>query len=77
MSFEEFQDSRHGGHLGYRNRTTLAILNLYVAAMPPIMFWLNPTYSVGGDVVCNITRWPPWQPSWKSEQNDFSKSESL
>ena len=30
MSFEEFQDSCHGSHLGYRNRTILAILNLYV-----------------------------------------------
>ena len=29
----------------------LAILNLYVAPMPPIMFQLNPTYSLGGDVV--------------------------
>ena len=38
-------------NLGYRNRTTLAILNLYVTAMPPIKFWLNPTYPLGGDVV--------------------------
>ena len=28
MSFEEFQDSRPGGDLGYRNGTILAILNL-------------------------------------------------
>ena len=48
MSFEEFQD---GGHLGYWNETTLAILNLYVALMPPIKFLLNPTYGLGGDVV--------------------------
>ena len=41
MSFEEFQDGRHGGHLGYLNKTTLAILNLYVAAMPLIKFWLR------------------------------------
>ena len=27
MSFEEFQDGRHGSHLGYRNGTILAILN--------------------------------------------------
>ena len=31
MSFEEFKDGRHGGHPGYRNRTILEILNLYVA----------------------------------------------
>ena len=46
--FEEFQDGRH---LGYCNRTILAILNLYVASMPPIKFWLNLTYGLGGDIV--------------------------
>ena len=51
MSFEEFQDGRHvyGGHLGYWNRTILAILNLHVAKMPPIKFQLNPTYGSEGD----------------------------
>ena len=48
MLFEEFQD---GHHLGYWNRTILAILNLYVAPMPVIKFWLNQTYGLGGDVV--------------------------
>ena len=47
MSFEEFQD----GHLGYRNGMILAILNLYVALMPPVKFWLNGTYGLGGDIV--------------------------
>ena len=28
MLFEEFQDGHHGGQLGYRNGTILAILNL-------------------------------------------------
>ena len=49
MSFEEFQDGHHGGHLGYRNVMILAILNLY-ATMPPTKFHLNPTYFSGGDV---------------------------
>ena len=48
MSFEEFQD---GGHLGYRNGTILAILNLHVTVMPPIKFRLNPIYGLVGDVV--------------------------
>ena len=73
MSFEEF----HGGRLGYRNGTILAILNLYVAPMPPIKFRLNPTYGFGGDVVKRLSRWPPWRPSWIPERNDFSNSESL
>ena len=41
MLFEEFQDSRLGGHLGSGNGTVLAILNLCVTVMPPIKFWLN------------------------------------
>ena len=35
-----------GGHLGYRIRTILAILNLYVTVMPPTKFQLNQTYAV-------------------------------
>ena len=50
MVFEEFQDG-HGGHLGYRNGTILAILNLCLTVMPPIKFQLNRTYGLGGDVV--------------------------
>ena len=38
MSFEEFQDGHQGNHLGYRNETTLAILNLYVAPLLPSSF---------------------------------------
>ena len=56
MSFEEIQD---GGHLGYRNRTTLAILNLYVALMHPTKFLLNLTNGLGGDVTWRISRWLP------------------
>ena len=47
MSVEEFQD----GHHGYRNGTILAILNLHVAPMPLIRFWLNLTYGFGGDIL--------------------------
>ena len=55
MLFEEFQDGRHGSHLGYRNGTILAILNLYVTPMPPIKFQLNLIYGLG-DVVGRISR---------------------
>ena len=77
MSFEESQDGHRGGHLGYWNRTILAILNFCVTVMLPIKFWLNPTYTLGGDVVWRISRWPPWWPSWISEWNNLSYSESL
>ena len=77
MSFEEFQDGGRGGHLWYQNGTILAILNLCVTVMPPIKFWLNAIYSLGGDFVWRISRWPPYRPSWISERNVFSNSESL
>ena len=47
MSFEEFQDGRRGGHLGYRNGTILTILNLCDTVMSLIKFWLNPTLRLG------------------------------
>ena len=71
--FENFQDGHCGGHLGYRNGMNLAILNLYVAPMPPIKFQLNLTYSLG-DVVWRFSKWPKWRPSWTSEWNNFSNS---
>ena len=51
MSFEEFQDVCHGGHLGYRNGMILAILNHCLTVMPPIKFQLNRTYGLGRDVI--------------------------
>ena len=77
LSFEEFQDGCHGAVLGHRNRTILAILNLYVTVMPPIKFWLYLTYCLVGDDLWRISRQPSWWPSWISEQNNFSNSESL
>ena len=50
MSFEEFQDGGPCGHLGYRNGTILAILNLQVTTMPLTKFQLNLAYGSGGDV---------------------------
>ena len=44
MWFEFFQDGRSVGHLGYRNETILAFLNLHVAPMPPAKIQLNLTY---------------------------------
>ena len=52
--FEDFQAGHRGGHLGYQNRTILAILNLCIAPMPPTTYRLNPTYGLGGDVCLKI-----------------------
>ena len=77
MLFEEFQDGHHGSHLGYQNRTILAILNFNVAPMPPIKFRLNLTYGFGGDIIWRISRWLPWRPSLILERNNFCNSKSL
>ena len=58
LSFKDFQDGCHGGHLGYPNGTILAILNLHVATMPPTEFQLYPTYGFGGDGRTTDNR--PW-----------------
>ena len=76
MSFEKFQDGRHDGHLGYQNGTILAILNLYVTPMPPIKFQLNPTKFKTRCRLKNF-KMAAWRPSWISERNHFSNSESL
>ena len=54
MSFDEFHDGRRGGHLGYRNGTILAILNICVTVMPPIKFQLNRTSGLGGGRLKNF-----------------------
>ena len=38
-----FQDGCHGSHLGYRNRTILAVLYLHAAPMPSTEFPLSLT----------------------------------
>ena len=68
--------SHRGGHLGCRNETSLAVLNLHVSPMPPTKFQLNPTYHSGADVLPRFSRWPPWWPSWVLERNEFSNYKS-
>ena len=66
-----------GNHLGYYNRTILAILNSFVPLMSSKRFQLNLTCCLGGDVVWRFSRWPSWRPSWISEGNDVSNTDSL
>ena len=73
MRFEDFQDGHLGDNLRYRNEMILAILNLYVALMPPIKFGLNTHFGMGDNVVLKILK----RPSWMLEWNKFSSSESL
>ena len=74
MSFEEFQDGGPGGHLGYRNGTILAIMNLCITVMPPIKFQLNRT---GFGRRCRLKNFKMVMAAiWIWERNDFSNSES-
>ena len=73
MWFQDFQDGRHGCHLGYQNRTIIPILNLYLTTMPPIKFgsiW----HMVWEEMLFGEFQ---RQPSWISEWNDSSNSDSL
>ena len=76
MSFEEFQDGHHGSHLGYRNLTILAILNLYNAHMPAIKFWLNLTW-FGRRCHLKNFKMTPVTAILDIEMKHFSSSESL
>ena len=71
MRFEDFQESQLGGHLKISER----FLQFWIF-MSLIKFWLNQHYDLGGNVIWRISRRLPWQPSWMSEWNKFSSSES-
>ena len=51
MGHENFIDECHGGRLGYRNETILALKNREVDPMPPIKLQLNLNFRSGGDDV--------------------------
>ena len=51
LTIEDLQDDCCGGYHGYRNKMVFAILNLHVAPMHPIKFWLILTYHSGADEV--------------------------
>ena len=65
----DFQDGRHGGHLGFTIGMILAIFDLQVTPMPPTKFRVNWPFSAGEEAK---NRFSSWRPSWISDQNDFS-----
>ena len=67
-----FQDGSSGGHLGFSNRTVLAIFDLQVTLLLPIKFQVNWPFGSGEEAKNRFSRWLPWQTSWSSDQNDFS-----
>ena len=60
ITIDYFQDGNSGSHLGYYSEIILAILNFYVASMPPTKFWFILTYYLEADVVWSFSRWPSW-----------------
>ena len=77
LTIEYLQNVCCGDHLWNRNKMFLVILNLHVTPMHPAKFWFNLTYHSGADEIWRFSRWPPWGPSHRSDQNYFSNSESL
>ena len=77
MSFEEFQDGLHGGHLGYWDGKILAILNLCVTVMPPHQGLAQSNLQFERRCRLKNFKMAAVAASWISEWNDFSNSDSL
>ena len=68
----DFQDGGHGGHLGFPIGTILAVFDLQAILKLPSKFGVNWPFGSGEETKNRFSRWPPWQPSWISDQHDFS-----
>ena len=65
----DFQDGRHGGHLGFPIGMILATFALPVTLMLPSKFGVNWPFGSGEEAKNRFSR---WRPSWISDQHDFS-----
>ena len=68
----DFQDGRHGDHLGFPIRTILAIFDLQVTSMLPTKFRVNWPFGSEEEVKNRFLRWQLWRQSWISDRNSFS-----
>ena len=68
----DFQDSRHGRHLGFPIRSILALFDLQVTLMPPIKFRANWPFGSGEEAKHRFSRCRHGGPSWISDRNDFN-----
>ena len=55
-----FQDGRHGCHLGFPIGTILAIFDIQVTPMLPTRFQVNWPFGSGEEVNNKFSRWPPF-----------------
>ena len=56
----DFQDGRHGRHLGFPIRMISAVFDLQVTPMLPTKFQVNWPFGSGGGAKNRFSRWPPW-----------------
>ena len=68
----DFQDSSHGGHLGFLIGTILAMFDLQVTPMLPTKFQVSWLFGSGEAAKNKFSRWRPLRPSWISDRNKFS-----
>ena len=69
---KEFQDGRHGGHLGFQIQTILAILDLQVTQCFLPSFESNGLSVQEKKQKNRFSRWLSWRLSWISDRDDFS-----
>ena len=67
-----FQDGSSGGHLQFQIKMIKAISDLQIARILPTKFPVNWPLRSREEVQNRFSRWPPLQPSWIYNQNDFS-----
>ena len=68
---EFYIDFQDGCHLGFPIRTILTTFDLQVTSILP-MVWVNCPFGSGEKVQNRLSTWSLVQPSWISDQNDFS-----
>ena len=68
----DFQDGCLGGHLRFPIGVILANFVLQVTQMLPTQLQVNWPFGSGEEAKNRFSTWPPRQPSWISDQNDFS-----
>ena len=64
-------DFEDGDHVGFPIKTILAIFDLQVTKILPTKFQVSWLFNSGDEGQSRFSRWPPWQPSWVSDKNQF------
>ena len=70
----DFKDEEH---LGFLIGMILAVFDLQVTLILPTKFGVNWPFGPGDEGQNRFSRWPPWPPSWISDQNELSYIRSI